>query len=279
MRIGRGLGVLAEKLLPSRRNIVETNLRISFPDRSEEEIQALTRAHFQSTGMGIIEAILCWWADDAVLENFSVIEGLEHLQQASAKNKGVILLSAHFTSLELGARLLMQKAPITAMYRKPNDPVIEQVMRQGRNRRTASDTIAKNDVRGLLRALKKGRTIWYAPDQVPSGKFAAEVPFFGHPAISNTATSRIAKISGAPVVPFFMLRTDNPLGYRLIIQPPLDDFPSGDDIADTQRINQIMESTILEAPEQYFWMHRRFKGTPLGDVYEQNKLHQKGKKS
>ena len=270
LAIGRRLGDLVRKLLKSRRHIVAVNLKLAFPDLSENEREALLRAHFRSAGMGIVETLICWWASDAKVKRLAHFEGLEHLQAAQATGKGVLLLSAHFTSLELGVRMSTMHADVTAMYKPPANAAIDHVMRKSRERQVGKAVIPKSNIRGLIRALREGQAVWYASDQSARNKFSAMVPFFGVPAMTNLATSRLAQMGDAVVLPFFTLRRDDGSGYRVIIQPPLADFPGDDEIADTLRVNKVIEAVIAEAPEQYFWLHRRFKRDDGIDPYKTN---------
>jgi len=216
------------------------------------------RRHFESLGMTLIEMGLCWWAPDVRLEPLFEIEGLEHLRAAQQRGKGVIMLTGHFTTLDLGGRFLTMQAPVTAMYRRNENPLFERALRLGRER-SAQQAIPKQDIRGMVRALKQNHAIWYAPDQSHRRRHSAVVPFFSVPAATNTATAALARMSGAQVVPFYSLRLPDDAGYRLVIEPAFDDFPSADAAADTLRINRWLEQRIRLAPEQYLWIHRRFK--------------------
>lgn len=273
MWLGRRLGDLAYLIIPSRRHVAEVNLRICFPKYSAALRKTVLRQHFRSVGMGAMETLICWWGRSAKIERLTDLEGLSNLEQAIAKNRGMLLLSAHFTSLELGVRMAqihLQRAGVvtTAMYKSPHDPVVDYVMRRRREAHIGETSIDKDDVRGLLKALKRGRAVWYAADQKATNKFSAVLPFFDTPAHTNLATSRLAGMSGATVVPFFTLRRADARGYRLVVLPPLDNFPSEDERADAQRINALIEDVVRQAPEQYFWLHQRFKGPELGDPYK-----------
>lgn len=271
LRTGAGLGTLAYYLLPGRRHITRVNIRLCFPALSEIQREKLVKDHFAAAGMGMIELMLCWWARESTLAGRSTLEGAEHLRAALDRGKGVILLSAHFTSLELSTRFLSQQFPVTAMYKPHRNPVFRHVMQRGRDTHADVQTIPFDDIRGMLRALKGGKIVWYAPDQSKKIKFSAILPFFGHPAVTNIATGRIARMTDAAVVPFFMYRTHNADGgphWRLVLQPALSDVPSGDDEADGATINRLFEGAIHEAPEQYLWMHRKFKGVPENPVYK-----------
>lgn len=256
--IGRGVGRLTMRLASSRRQIAERNIALCFPELDPLQQRRLLRRHFESLGMTLIEMGLCWWASDARLEPLFQIDGLEHLREAQQRGKGVIMLTGHFTTLDLGGRFLTMQAPVTAMYRRNENPLFERALRRGRER-SAQQAIPKQDIRGMVRALKQNHAIWYAPDQSHRRRHSAVVPFFSVPAATNTATAALARMSGARVVPFSSLRLPDDAGYRLVIEPAFDDFPSADAAADTLRINRWLEQRIRLAPEQYLWIHRRFK--------------------
>lgn len=264
--LGGILGSLFFHVIRLRRHIVEVNLELCFPELSRRERLTLAAAHFRSLAIGLFETCLAWWEADDRLPPYEII-GREHLEQARARGHGVLLLTAHFTTLEICGRMFSREFALGGLYREPDNRVIALQMRRGRIDKL-KPAIPMNDLRGLIRALKGGHVIWYAPDQVKKGKFAAMLPFFGEPALTNTATSRIAHMSGAAVVPYLGIRKPDGT-YQLTIFPALENFPSGEDEADSIRINQLMEQHIRQAPDQYFWVHRRFKrrGGKLPDVY------------
>jgi KDO2-lipid IV(A) lauroyltransferase len=256
--IGRSLGRLVYRLSPRRRHIASVNLAICFPGLSEAERSTRLRHHFDSLGIGTLMIGFAWWAKDDKLKSLVEIEGLEHLQQSLDKGRGVILLSAHFTDLEIIGRLLSLHQPIAVMYRPHENPVIEWAFNRNRRQRFEA-AIQRNDIRQVVRSLKRNLPVWYAPDQSFKGRNSTLAPFFGEPAGTNTATSRLAKISGSDVILFSGYRKDDASGYRLIIHPPLHDFPSEDPLQDATRINGLIEKAIGYAPAQYLWIHRRFK--------------------
>ena len=263
MALGRGLGNLAYRIVPSRRRVAAINLQMCFPEYTPEQHQELLRAHFRSVGMGAVETLICWWASAAKVERLCDLQGLENLEHAAQSGGGIILVSAHFTSLELGVR--MAKRPLselgittTAMYKPPHDPVIDYVMRNRREHHIGEASIRQDQVKTLVRALRNKRAVWYAADQRASEQAGVMVTFFGHMARTHVATTRLAQMGKAVVVPFFTIRKPDNSGYNLIVQPALKDFPSGDDAADALRINKLIEDLARTAPEQYFWLHKRF---------------------
>ncbi|OOZ38450.1 lipid A biosynthesis lauroyl acyltransferase [Solemya pervernicosa gill symbiont] len=264
LRLGRGLGHFMRLVMLVRRHIVETNLRLCFPDMRGADRTRLVRKNFESLGMTMIETAMSWWLSDEALRGMASVEGVEHLQDAVEAGQGVILLSAHFTTLEIGGRLLVPHAHFHVMYREHKNPLFEEVMRRARER-SFDKAIKREDIRGMLRSLKQGKPVWYAPDQNYGREHSVFIPFFDFPtAATITATSRLAKMSGAQVVPFFQRRLDDGR-YRLTILPPLEGFPGEDGAADALRINRLIEAQIKTMPEQYLWAHRRFKTRPEGE--------------
>ena len=261
---GRAIGRLGHALAGSRRKIAARNLELAFPELDEVERKALLRKHFEALGMSTIETGLCWWASDTRIEKLGEVRGMEHIEAALAAGRGAIMLTGHFTCLDLGGRFLTLRAPVSAMYKPNRNPLFEEIMRRGRER-SARQAFAKSDVRAMIRGLKNNHLIWYAPDQAhKKGKYSAVVPFFGVPAPTNTATSAFARLGNAPVIPFYPMRLPGAAGYRVDILPPLEDFPGDDPVADAERINRLLEERIRLCPEQYLWVHRRFKPAEPG---------------
>ena len=263
MNLGRLIGRLMQKSSKRRERIARINLQLCFPDKTDAEINQLVQDNFASVGMASIEIMMSWWSSDHKLRKLARIEGLQHLEKALKQGKGVILLSAHLTSLEMGGRLLSMFHPFHPLYRQHKNPVFELVMHRGRSKHT-DKAIERGDMRGMMRSLKQNFAIWYAPDQNYGSEQSIFVNFFGQPASTITATNRLASIYGSPVVPFFQQRLPDNQGYQLRIYPALDNFPSDNVEHDTQRINDIIEAEIRKMPEQYLWSHRRFKTRPEG---------------
>ncbi len=259
--VGRVLGLLLRTVSRRRWRVTLVNLERCFPELDEPARRRLARRHFASLGQAFIEFGMCWWGSGPRLKRWGTLEGLEHLQAARAKGNGVILLSAHFTTLEICGRILGLDTDLYLMYRPNENALIEEIMRGSRERHFER-AIPRNDVRLMLRSLKEGKPVWYAMDQGYRGKNSEMVPFFGVPAPTNTALSRLARTSGAPVVPFFSRRLPGLEGYKLSIEPALEGFPTDDPVADAVRVNKLLEARIREAPEQYLWSHDRFKVVP-----------------
>ena len=261
--LGRALGALLRGTLHGRRAIAVRNLELCFPELEPGERQALLRAHFAALGVGVFEFARAWWGSIAPLRTRVELVGLEHLQAAHAAGNGVILVSGHFTTLEMCGRLLCDHLPLAGMYRPHAQPAMEWAVKRGRMRYAAA-MFSKFELRPAVKHLKRGGILWYAPDQDPSRGDAVYVPFFGRPAHSLTSTHQLARLSGAAVVTFAHRRRGDG-GYDLTLSAPLADFPSNDATADTARIMAAIADMARAAPDQYLWIHRRFKRQPDGE--------------
>ena len=266
LRIGQVLGALMYRVAGDRRRIAARNLELCFPEKSAAERKQLLKDNFASTGIAFFEMAMSWWWSKPRLAKLAHVEGLEHLKQAQLEGKGVILMAFHFTTLEIGAALLGQKHTIDGMYREHKNPLFDFIQRRGRERHNVDSlAVERDDVRGMLKLLRSGRAIWYAPDQDYGAKQSIFVPLFGVQAATVTATSKFARLGKAQVVPFTQQRLADGSGYKLVIHPPLSDFPGESDEADCLRINQWVERAVSECPDQYLWAHRRFKTRPPGE--------------
>ncbi|MGE0371526.1 MAG: LpxL/LpxP family Kdo(2)-lipid IV(A) lauroyl/palmitoleoyl acyltransferase [Gammaproteobacteria bacterium] len=265
LAVGGLMGGMFRRVSARRRRVAETNLQLCYPGMAPAERVRLLRGHFRALGIGLLETAMAWWLPDARLRRLiTEVEGLPHLQEALAAGRGVILLSSHFTTTELGVRLLNLLAPINPMYRRHENAAVDDIMHRcfGAYFETV---LPRDDVRGMLRCLRQGRAVWYAPDQNYGRRGRVFAPFFGIPAATNPATGRFAQMGRAVVIPYFARRLPGALGYRLTLQPPLADFPGGDEVADTVRVNAVVEAGVRAVPEQYLWVHRRFKTRPPGE--------------
>ena len=265
--LGHGLGALMYRVAGSRRRIAARNLELCFPHLSAAERERLLRDNFASTGIAFFEMAMSWWWPRARLAKLAHIEGLEHLRQVQAEGQGAILMALHFTTLEIGAALLGQVQTIDGMYREHKNPLFDYIQRRGRERHNRdASAIERDDIRAMLKVLRAGRAIWYAPDQDYGPKQSIFVPLFGIQAATVTATSKFARLGKARVVPFTQERLADGSGYRLVIHPPLADFPGESEEADCLRINRWIEQAVSQHPEQYLWAHRRFKTRPEGEA-------------
>lgn len=273
MALGRFIGSIAARLPLSFVRIARVNIALCLPEQSDAAREWLLKEHFKSLGQGIFETAIAWWASTPRIASLTHLEGREHLQAALARGRGAILLSAHFTNLEIGGRVLCDQLPaINIMYRPTGNAVLERFLARNRNHRTRNRAIARDDIRALITALKTNEPVWYAPDQAYRKKGAEMVPFFGIPAATNTATSRLARMTGAAVLPYFQERLPNGK-FRMVIHPMLENFPSKDPVADAKVFNEYIEAQVRRVPEQYLWIHRRFKGlTPdYPDYYKRKR--------
>lgn len=264
MAIGRLIGRLGYRFARGRRHICETNIALCFPELSAQEQQQLVRDTFLSNGMGIMEIGLSWCREPAEFMDRVKTHGVENVEKAMAQDRGLLLVSAHFCTLELVGGLVTQLIPIDVTYRAHKNPLFDTLMMRGR-RRHYGRVIERKQVRRALRSLGDGRTLWYAADQDYGPKHAVFAPFFGRPAATITATARFARHNDSPVVFFAHYRTPDHKGYELHFSEPLEGYPSGDDVTDATRINQYIEEAIRRHPEQYIWLHRRFKTRPDGE--------------
>lgn len=264
IRIGASIGALAHLLARKRRHITEVNIDLCFPSWSALRRAGLVRDTFRSSGIGLIETANSWISNPKRFSNRFNIEGLDNLQKALDGGKGVLLLGMHFSTLDLCGAVLSSYIGFDVMYRRNKNKLLEAIMTRGRIR-NFPNAIARDDVRRLLKNLKTGHAVWYGPDQDYGRRHSLFAPFFGIETATIKATARIAKISGSPVIIFTHRRTSDDQGYVLNLSEPLAHFPSDDELADATLINSLIEKAIESAPEQYWWVHRRFKTRPPGE--------------
>lgn len=260
IQLGKAFGRLMQKTAGRRYRVADFNLRTCYPDWPEDKRRALIREHFEALGIALFEIGMCWWASDERLRRLVHIDGLEHLDAALAKGKGAILLSAHFTTLEIGGRLLSLYRPFHLMYRPNRNALLEHISKQRRETHFEK-AIPRDSVRELLKSLKRNMTVWYAPDQGYKGANSVTVPFFGVPAPTNPATHRLARVSGATVMPFWVERLPGARGYRLRVDPPIEGMGEMTPEEDGATVNRLIEAEVRKIPEQYLWTHNRFKTT------------------
>lgn len=261
---GRAIGWLAARVFGERRAIAARNLELCFPTLEPVARAALLERNLRDSGLMLAEFALAWMGSAEKIARIPVtFEGLHHLAAARAEGRGVLLVGAHFSHLELCARLVSQQIRIAGMYRVHDDDAFEWAIKRARLR-YADAMYTKDELRASVRHLRNGGALWYAPDQDMRGKDSVFAPFFGIPAATITATHHLARLSGARVVPFFHRRREDD-GYAIRLEAPLADFPGYDVEADTARVNACIERMVAEAPAQYLWMHKRFKTRPAGE--------------
>jgi KDO2-lipid IV(A) lauroyltransferase len=263
LAIGRILGRIAHAFGGSRRAVVRRNIELCFPDLTADERDALAYEHFKALGISVVEMGLGRWASDKRLQSITELRGLEHLENALATGGGVILLAAHFTTIEISGRVLAANAPpFDGVYRKNRSEFVTELQRTGRER-SVDRTIEKRDIKHMIRSLRDNRAVWYAPDQSYNRKGSEVIEFFGVPAMHTTATSTLSRLGKAAVIPFFPGRLPDGR-YVMTLLPAFSDFPGDDPVEDTKRYVRVLEAHVREFPEQYFWIHRKFKDLPDG---------------
>jgi KDO2-lipid IV(A) lauroyltransferase len=254
------------RLNKKRVHQAKVNLALCFPQMTEHEREKLLRDNLFSTAMTVFEMGIAWFWPKWRLERLYSLSGFEHIQQAQAEEKGALLLSLHFTTLDIGGAMLGRYVNYDGMYKPHSNPVFDFLQK---NRREAycKSVIAfsRDNVRMMINQLRKGRMIWYAPDRDLGEKLSVFVPFFGVQTATVTATSQFARMGRAKVIPFSQYRLPWGRGYQVIVHPPFDNFPTEDEMADARRVNEFMENEILKCPEQYFWAQPRFRTRPPGE--------------
>lgn len=260
--LGRGLGTLLRHLLRGRRRVAATNLALCFPEASEAQRRRWLVEHFHSLGMAPFDLAMAAWAAPERIHRLVRVTGLEHLAAARSDGHGVVLLTGHFPGAELGGFVLQARlGHIAALYRPTRNGLADAFLRWSRARGTEM-VIPKDSMRQLIRALRQGYTVYFAPDQSHRRSHSALLPFFGEPAMTNTALTQIVRLSGARVVPMVTRRQPDGGGYEALLWPALTDFPGESPEADAARVARFLEEQIRVCPAQYYWVHRRFKGRP-----------------
>ncbi|WP_456298324.1 kdo(2)-lipid IV(A) palmitoleoyltransferase [Dickeya aquatica] len=266
MRLGSCMGRGSRYFLKRRVAVARRNLELCFPDMPVEKRESMLEANFASLGMALMETGMAWfWSDRRVRAWFDV-SGFEHLQHASREHRGVMVIGVHFMSLELGGRAMGLCQPMMAMYRRHNNKVMELVQTWGRSRSNKA-MIDRKDLRGMVQALKSGEAVWFAPDQDYGPKGSVFAPFFAvEQAATTSGTFTIHRLAKPAIITTVLIRKPGFRGYHLVIEPELQDYPCDDQQQAAHYMNQIIEREILRAPEQYLWLHRRFKTRPCGEA-------------
>lgn len=260
------LGQVLYLLARERRRVGLINLRLCFPDMSLAERRRLIRRHFAEMMKLVLEYGIVWWSSPARLRRLVEIRGLEHIQRLREQGEDVVLFYPHFVSFEICALRLNLEMPLVSVYSHQKNETLDAQFYRGRNRFDNAYIVSRQEsLRSIIKAMRKEHTPFlYLPDQDFGPRDAIFVNFFATEAATITGLSRIAGIAKARVVPAIARRVGN--RFVLEIHPPLEDFPSADLAADTRRMNAFLEQRILETPEQYFWLHKRFKTRPPGQA-------------
>jgi KDO2-lipid IV(A) lauroyltransferase len=262
--VGRGFGRLLFLLGRERREVTLTNLRLCFPQLGEAERLDLARRHFEAFGRSVLERGILWWSGRNRIQRLVRIEGIEHWRAVA--DRPVIWLAPHFVGLDMGGVRLTTEFPLVSMYSRQKNPLVDRLLLHSRTRFGNSPMASRQDgLKPVVREMRKGLPFYYLPDMDFGARDAVFVPFFGVPAATITAMSRLAKITGAAVVPCVTRQLPGGKGYVATFHPAWRDFPSGDVEADTRRMNAFIEAEVLKMPEQYYWLHKRFKTRPPGE--------------
>lgn len=260
MTLGHALGYLLYLFPIPSKKIASINVQKCLPELSTQQQKLIVKKHFISLGKGLIEMFFCWWNLPRIRQRTSW-EGLEKLVKLHENKQPVILLTCHFTTLEIGGTLINDHLPVAAMYREQSNLLFNALMIHAR-RQKLDKILHRNEIRQLSKYLRNSGIVWYAPDQNYNGKQSVFANFFGIPAATTSATSRLAQISNAVIVPFYQIRYTDPARYKIIIGDPLESLTANDATTNTEIINNAIETMIRLAPDQYLWSHRRFKNLP-----------------
>ncbi|MGA9033221.1 MAG: hypothetical protein WB402_11950 [Sulfuricaulis sp.] len=262
---GRALGMLLYALHASRRHVVHVNIRLCFPELSPNVQARIARKHFRAFGQTLLDIGIGWWASESRLRRLTHFRGREHYDQALRENKNIILLAPHFLGLDIGGIRTSAERPVISVFRHPDNKLLAHVMYRARARFGAHLVEHNKPFTALVKQTKKGVPLYYLPDQDAGRRNSVFAPFFGIPAATFIVLPRLAEMTNAVVIPCITRQLSGGRGYEINFRPSLNNFPSGDPVADTTRMNREIEEAVREMPEQYFWLHKRFKTRPKGD--------------
>ncbi len=263
--IGNGLGSVLYLLAAERRRVGMINLKLCFPGIGDDARKQLLRDHFKMFSRGLVERSILWWASAERIRSLIRVEGVEHFE--AIKGKPAILLTPHFVGMDAGGQWVAQHTDTVCMYANQKNRYLTGLLLQKRARFRSQHLYSRQEgLRPILKGMRKGMPFIYPPDQDQGVKDGAFIPFFGVPAATMTSVPRIAQMTGAKVVPGITRVLPGGKGYVLTFYPAWENYPSGDDIADARRMNAFIEDRVREMPEQYFWLHKRFKTRPEGEA-------------
>jgi KDO2-lipid IV(A) lauroyltransferase len=261
--VGRAFGMFSYMVAAERRRVGRINLRLCFPGWSEAERRRLLHCHFQAFGRAILERGILWWSSRERILRVVRIEGLEHWQAVA--HGPVIWLAPHFVGLDMGGTRLAAEYRAASMYSRQKDPTLDAILYHGRTRFVMPRLVSRQEgVRPLVHAIREGLPFYYLPDMDFGVRDSVFVPFFGVPTATITGLSRIARVAGAVIVPVLTQQLPGGRGYVLKFYPAWENFPTDDPVADARRMNAFIEERVCEMPEQYHWLHKRFKTRPPG---------------
>ncbi|HEX2829969.1 MAG TPA: lipid A biosynthesis acyltransferase [Burkholderiales bacterium] len=262
--IGRGFGMLLYAIAGDRRRVARKNLALCFPHWSPQERERVLRGHFQAFGRAALERGILWWASRERILKIVRFEGLENFE--AVQGQPVIWLAPHFVGLDMGGSRLAADYAAASMYQRQKDPILDRILYHGRTRFVMPRLVSRQDgLRSIVRVIREGLPFYYLPDLDFGARDSVFVPFFGVQAATITGLSRLAKLGGAKVVPIVTRQLPGGEGYVLTFYPAWDNFPTDDVEADVRRMNAFIEDRVREVPEQYHWLHKRFKTRPPGE--------------
>ncbi|WBM69886.1 kdo(2)-lipid IV(A) palmitoleoyltransferase [Buttiauxella sp. WJP83] len=265
LKMGDFIGRASMRFLKRRVSIARQNLKLCFPHYTDAQVDAIVVQNFSSLGMGLIETGMAWFWPDARVRKWFEVNGLEHITAACEKGQGVMAIGVHFMSLELGGRVMGLCRPMMAMYRPHNNKAMEFVQTRGRSRSNKA-MLDRRNLKGMVKALKAGEAVWFAPDQDYGPKGSSFAPFFAvQKAATTNGTYTIARLAKPAILTIVLIRKKDGSGYQLVIEPEFTDYPLDDEQAAAEYVNRKIEREIMRAPEQYLWLHRRFKTRPPGE--------------
>jgi KDO2-lipid IV(A) lauroyltransferase len=268
LALGKYLGLILYPLAKKRRHITLVNLKLCFPGLNDQQRQQLAKQVFVENARGFMETAFSWWAPDEKVNPLVEIRGLEHMEAALAEGRGVLLIGIHATMLDLAGRFYSSRMDTDVTYRKHPNAVLNYFMVKARQQRF-KNVIERGEMRRALRSLKQGRCVWYASDQDYGAKHSVFAPFFGMPAATVKATSKLLQFNQSRALFCRYYRKNDNTGYVFEVSNPFPELPTGDDVADATAVNAAIEAAVRENPAQYMWVHRRFKSQPDG----RNKLY------
>ncbi len=264
-RLGRWLGRLAMRVMTRRKKITRRNIELCFPDMTEEQHEQWMIKNFEGTGQAIFETGMAWFWPDWRIKKWCKIQGVENLMLGIEEKRGVLVIGIHFLTLELGARIIGTVRPGVGVYRPHDNKLMDWLQTWGRLR-SNKYMIDRGDVKGMIRCLKQGELVWYAPDHDYGPRNSVFAPFFAvEKAATTIGTTILVRAANPLLIPFIPMRNDDDSGYTLVVQPPLEGFPIDNEVNAAIFMNQVIEQQILLAPNQYMWLHRRFKTRPDGE--------------
>jgi KDO2-lipid IV(A) lauroyltransferase len=262
--VGRAFGLLVYAVARERRRVANINLRLCFPEWTEQARTRIVRRHFQAFGRAVLERGILWWSARERILKIVRIDGLEHWQALAGKP--VIWFAPHFIGLDMGGTRLAADYAAASMYSRQKDPVLDAILYHGRTRFVMPRLVSRQEgLRPLVRVMREGLPFYYLPDMDFGARDSVFAPFFGVQTATITGLSRLARLAGAAIVPVVTRQLPSGRGYVLQFYPAWNDFPTDDVEADVRRMNAFIEERVREMPEQYYWLHKRFKTRPPGE--------------